>query len=205
MPKVSAASGNHITIACAVGLGFLVWASAAGAGRGDQIVATATVLRIGVWQVEPYRGHASSYADAISAFGRPDTCVRGNGAIQGIARWGKIGVTLYAATLGYAGPGKTACNDPRDWQVDHVVVSGKNFATTRGLRVGDSVSRLHALYPDSKWHSGWNEGVWLISREVRCVIGDCSSTPTVTQPRLVARIANGRISSFLLPVGSQGE
>lgn len=185
--------------------GYASYSSSAAAAPGGTITATATALRLGTWQIEPYRNHATTYGDAIKVFGTPDTCVPGNGAIQGVARWRRVGITVSAATLGYAGPGKTACNDPNDWQVDHVVVTGRSFRTTRGLRVGDSVARLHSLYPKAVWHSGWNEGVWVIATTSRCVIGDCAGTPYVTRPRLVARIANRRVTSFLLPVGSQGE
>ena len=193
----------------ALGVICLVVAPAAFArgAPGGAIIATGSKLRLGAWQIEPYRnGRPASYGDAVAAFGAPDRCsVVARGGIQGVARWKTLGITLYAATLGYAGPGKTACNDPGDWQVDHVVVGGRSFKTARGLRVGDTVAKLHHLYPTASYHSGFDAGVWLVSVTRRCTLGDCTGTPTVTVPRLIARVAHGRVSSFLLPVGSQGE
>ena len=139
--------------------------AATAAGGARTILASPSLLRIGTWQIEPYRGHATTYGDAIAAFGPPSRCaVVAQAGISGVARWSRLGVVLYAATLGYAGPGKNACNDPSEWQVDHVVINARIWATINGLRVGDPLSRLRSLYPTASYHGGYAAGVWLVAR-----------------------------------------
>jgi hypothetical protein len=161
-------------------------------------------MRLGDWHIDsPKMTRTVSYADAIDAYGEPDRCTLRR-APDGIASWTQMGVTLYAATLGYTGPGKNACNDPVHWQVDHVVVTGKRWTTALGLKVGDPTSKLRRLYPKVTHTSGWNAGYWLVTLRTVC-LGQCGGAHFLTAPRLVAKTAAGRVTAFDLRIGSQGE
>ena len=117
-----------------------------------------------------------------------------------LAAWRTAGFRLRLATLGGLSPRKTFCTDPKIW-IDSAVVTGARWHTAKGLYVGDSFAKFHRLYPHARrFRNGW--GITQVYR--RCVIGICSA-PYEWMPRLTAAFANGRVASFVFPVGAQGE
>jgi hypothetical protein len=80
-------------------------------------------------------------------------------------------------------------------------VTGRRWHTPRGLFIGDSFAKFRRLYPAARrFYNGWG----ITSVYQRCVIGICPA-PYGWVPRLTAVFANGRVVSFVFPVGAQGE
>jgi hypothetical protein len=152
--------------------------------------------QLGAWRISD----TASVQDAVDAFGPPATCTIVRRPDARVA-WA-AGFDLLATSLG-APPG-TPCSNPAGYQIDHVTVTGRRFTTSLGLRVGDNVSALRRRYPGARFHRGWYEGYWLVTKTARCAIGVCTSKYVVV-PKLVARVRGGRVTALVLPVGSQGE
>jgi hypothetical protein len=80
------------------------------------------------------------------------------------------------------------------WQVN------RRWRTSRGLRIGDSVTRLRRLYPRAGFHrrplywAGW----WLVVRT--SVYGE-----THEYPGLRARVRNGRVTAFVVEYAAGGD
>jgi molybdopterin converting factor small subunit len=118
-------------------------------------------------------------------------------------------VRLRLATLGGLPPGKNGCNAPRLIHIDYAYITGTRWRTTRGLRVGDTVEDLHALYPNAIFQrrriGNWPApAYWILHVRERCFIGICESRYQ-TVPRLTTEIRGGRVVAFFFPVGAQGE
>jgi hypothetical protein len=66
-----------------------------------------------------------------------------------------------------------------------------------GLRVGDSTSRLRALYPLSELHLAERSqsGYWLVTRR------DCAEVGGGTYPGLLAHARGTRVSALVASVG----
>ena len=98
-------------------------------------------------------------------------------------------------------PGKTFCSDPRHVQIDSAVVTGRRWHTRRGLRIGDSAAKLHRLYPHARrFREGWG----LVQVYRHCGAGICQAEFHWV-PRLTAVLRDGRVASFVFPVGAEGE
>jgi hypothetical protein len=87
------------------------------------------------------------------------------------------------------------------WEGDfcRATVSGRQWATQRGLQVGERVTRLHELYPDAveKQRPGAFE-YWLLERGANL----CGRDPL---GGLVARTFDGHISAFEVNFMAGGE
>jgi hypothetical protein len=133
---------------------------------------------------------AAKATDAAARFGRPATsrADRSGGCRQS---WPGLGLVLLYLDLYAARPcttgrlaGATVTNRPR-WR------------TAVGLRVGDTTSRLRALYPRATRHTGyaaWN-GYWLVTRHV------CQEVGGSAYPALLARVRGGRVSALVVDLG----
>jgi hypothetical protein len=107
----------------------LLVASVAGASSGYTIVAgpNRDAERLG-----PYRfGTEPTYAAAVKAFGRPTSR-----SAACVARWSKLGLAVRF------GPGCAAWSG--------ATVTSRTWRTAAGLRVGDSLARVHRLYPSAR-------------------------------------------------------
>jgi hypothetical protein len=65
----------------------------------------------------------------------------------------------------YSLGGSNPCR-PRYGRFSHAVARGSGWRTETGLHVGDSLSRLRALYPDARFRSGgqYGAGWWFVVR-----------------------------------------
>jgi hypothetical protein len=85
-------------------------------------------------------GVAPTRRNAIRAYGKPD----GKSPSGCPNKWRKLGVRIVTADFG-GGPA-CAASTP----VQTIVVTGRRWATERGLKVGDSLDRVRELYPELK-------------------------------------------------------
>ena len=168
------------------------------------------VLRAGrhFQQVGPFNVRRDpTLRGAVSAFGFPTSCRIVDG-ITSVATWANLGVRIRLTTLGGVPAGETPCTYG-EIRVASILVTGRRWRTSLGLRRGDSVSRLRRLYPTARYQraphgSSPGRSYWLVHVRERCYIGICP-TPFVSVPRLTAQINRGRVGSFFFPVGAQGE
>ena len=99
--------------------------------------------------------------------------------------------------------GDTGCTRPDLIHISTIHITGRSWYTAAGLKVGHSGARLSRLYPRAifrRQERAW----WLVHVRQRCVIGLCEQE-FETVPRLIAKMRQGRVSSFVFPVGAQGE
>jgi hypothetical protein len=140
----------------------------------------------------------ATFQDAIDVFGKPDACTKHSWFSMAV--WRTPGFRLRVTTLGGLTPGKTFCTDPRHVHIDSAIATGKRWHTSRELRIGDSAVRLHRLYPHARRFQGW--GIVQVFR--RCGVGICQQEYHWV-PRLTAVLRNGRVASFVFPVGAEGD
>jgi hypothetical protein len=155
------------------------------------------------------RRRSVNYGDAIRALGRASSC-RVTGRGSAVARWKTLGVRMRLATLGLLPRGKTGCRAPRSIQISTVYITGTQWQTRNGLRVGAAARSVGDLYPRAisqppRFRGWWpHPAWWIVHVRQRCVIGVCRSRYE-TVPRLTAHIRNGRVAGFFFPVYAQGE
>jgi len=163
----------------------------------------------GPQSLEDFQPQFHGLAVAKSLFG-PPTEATASGSDTCTVRWDDEGVVILFANFG----GDDAC-EPEGSLVQYYGVGGDGPAASRweteeGLGVGDSVSRLHALYPGSHVTTDVDETAlpadnpgqraWSIV-ETSSPFGD-GSTALVY---LAALEAGGRITGFTGYVGNAGE
>src|SRR4051794_22730665 len=78
--------------------------------------------------------------NAIKAYGRPD----GKSPAGCPNKWKRLGVRIVTADFGGGPP--CAATTP----VQQIVITGAQWTTERGLKVGDSLDRVRELYPELK-------------------------------------------------------
>jgi len=116
---------------------------------------------------------------------RPNSC---------LVSWLRIGLTVDFGTIG---------SDPanpcvRGGAFVATVTSRSAWRTALGLRVGDTVQRLHRLYPRATLHRGrfgFDAGLWLITRRL------CPTVGGAPYPALLARTKRGRVTALVARVG----
>jgi hypothetical protein len=164
-----------------------------------------TVIRIGVdsqsigrWQT----GTTPTFAAAVAAFGRETTCKRLR-ALPGFAaaEWRQLGLRMVFGS--YGSGGARPCRARRAVFLDNARAYGKQWQTSRGLRVGDPVAKLHRLYPKALLRNyrggvppvrGW----WLVVRTSR--------VPDVHQvPALLAKTQAGHVTELVVNVHAEGD
>jgi hypothetical protein len=191
------------------GAGTVAPAAAAPAGAVSYLLrAGREVQAIGALQLRR-QDHAITYADAIRAFGKPSSCRWFSHGQVALARWKRLGVRMWLATLGGLPPGANGCSSPRLIHIDVAIVAGNRWHTAPGLQVGDTVADLKALYPNAiyqrrKFGRMAAPAYWIVHVRERCVIGICP-TRYVTVARLTAQVQAGKVVAFFFPVGAQGE
>jgi hypothetical protein len=130
-------------------------------------------------------------------FGPADECTRRSWF--SLAVWRTQGFRVRLTSLGGVTP-PHFCTDPKV-TIDSIVVTGKRWHTSRGLYVGDSPAKFHRLYPHARrFREGWG----ISMQYARCGAGVCNGAfRWVTQ--LTAAFRNGRVASFVFPVGAEGD
>ncbi|MDP8910989.1 MAG: hypothetical protein M3M94_02845 [Actinomycetota bacterium] len=151
-----------------------------------------------------------TYRGALAAFGRASACrLVARSTRVADAVWRTLGVRVRLATLGALGAGETACSDPARVWINVITVSGRDWRTSRGLRIGDSRARVLRLYPRASYHRRGGLGParswWLVTGRDPCIGSRCGARRRVSVPRLAARMRAGRVASFVLPVRAQGD
>ena len=127
----------------------------AGAQRPLTIVADE---RLGSFRVKT----DGTLGGAVRAFGAP-TALRPTSDSSCTATWSRLGLTINLYNLGGGDP----CSR-RFGLFGRAIVRGPGWRTTKGLRVGDPVTRLRSLYRSARFHRGtrgfWPAGWWLVPR-----------------------------------------
>lgn len=99
-------------------------------------------VRIGpflLWK-PPLRG---TYAQATTAFGRASTCRILPGK-KSFAVWPAIGLTIQ-----FIGVQGSVCTTSTTMQLQMLTATGLHWKTSRGLAIGDPLSKLRELYPNA--------------------------------------------------------
>jgi hypothetical protein len=155
------------------------------------------------------RSRAVTYQDAIQAFGKPSSCELVGNPTDARAIWRSLGIRLKLATLGALPKGKNGCTAPRWIHIDSAYVSGSQWQTPKGLKVGLPATVVRSLYPHAIFQQRPDVGrpgpaYWIVHVRARCVVGVCGPR-LQTAPRLTAHIRAGKVAGFFFPVGAQGE
>ena len=164
-----------------------------------------SVIRVGVdsQTIGPWRtGTTPTFAAAVAALGRETTCTRLK-TLPAFARaeWRQLGLRM---VFGSYGPGGARpCRARAAVFLDNARAYGKQWQTSRGLRVGDPLPNLHRLYPQARLRTyargvapvrGW----WLVVRT--------SHLPDKHQlPALIATTYAGRVTELVLNVHAEGD
>jgi hypothetical protein len=130
------------------------------------------------------RLYRSDMADATAHFGKPSS-TRIEHERSCVAAWPRIGLVVNFFT--FEGP---PCS--KGGALTFTITSRSSWRTAIGLRVGDPVARVRALYPHAAIHSGyavWN-GYWLVTRHA------CAEVGGSAYPGLVARVHGRRVSAL---------
>jgi hypothetical protein len=153
--------------------------------------------RLGGWIVRTQA--QSTLARAIASLGRPTRCTsRAPGLAS--ASWRRIGLRGTFYTLDTAPPGP-ACRAPGRLYAGSATLTG-DWATSKGLRIGDPLSRVQAVYPKAasvrKLYPGvsFPAGRWQLEHKV--FFGDRS-------PLLMAVMRTGKVVAFEVSLGRGGE
>jgi hypothetical protein len=164
----------------AAGLAALLICSLARAGGALVVVRDKSVGGVHV---------GAKLARARSVFGRP-TSTRRIGRDECRAVWRRIALTLAFVDLSGGNPCRVGA-------LLVATATSSRWRTDRGLRVGDPVSRIRALYPGARHfatapYAGW----WLITRHT------CPTTGSQAYPGLRARISAHHVSALVVTVAA---
>jgi len=135
-----------VAVVLVLGALTLVGGAAGDDSRSHRLQAGASFWRIGDWYLRPSRPASLTLEGAIDALGKPTSC-RADGPGEATATWRNVGVRVKLATLGGLPKGEGGCEAADLIHVVRAVVTGREWTTARGLRVGDSGYRVRRLYP----------------------------------------------------------
>jgi hypothetical protein len=125
---------------------------------------------------------------AIRAFGRPSSLKRSD--VICLARWRNHGLSISFYNLG----GRDPCK-PQSGYFGQAIITGRQWTTAKGLRIGDPASRVRALYGSRRASGSW---VWLLTR--RSLAGGNS-----LYAGLSAKISRGRVTAFRVRYQAGGD
>jgi hypothetical protein len=130
-------------------------------------------------------GHAT-LADARAAYGSPTRVRRVRDVCR--AYWRNEGLSMQLLAFGR--------NPCRFGTLVLATTIGRSWHTAVGLRVGDPVTRIPALYPHSALHTGAEvAGYWLVTRHA------CPDVGGGAYPGLLARRLHGHVAAFVVTAG----
>jgi hypothetical protein len=124
---------------------------------------------------------------AVRAFGAPSSRRR-TGDVSCVLSWRREGLTLNFVDFS-----SRPCRDGAI--VIATITNRPRWRTGAGLRVGDPVTRVRALYRAAVLHTGLQSGWWLVPRR------SCQETGGHAYPGLRARIRHGRVSALIVTAG----
>jgi hypothetical protein len=134
---------------------------------------------------------------AMEAFGEPTSLARGTGRLRGwnacVARWRPIGLRIVFYNLG----GQNPC-EPQYGYFRDAVMTGRQWRTVGGLRIGDPWRRIFRYYPHARPSPVTSQWWWLIER--RWPYGDGG-----TYGGLSAKILRGWVVAFQIYYQAGGE
>lgn len=168
------------------------------AGRSSVIQVGVDSQTIGRWQT----GTTPTFAAAVAALGRETTCKRLKALPAfATAEWRSLGLRMLFGS--YGAGGARPCRARRAVFFDNAQAYGKQWQTGHGLKVGDSVAKLHRLYPQARLRT-YTRGVapmrgwWLVVRT--------SHLPDLhLLPVLLAKTRAGRVTELVVNVHAEGD
>jgi hypothetical protein len=130
---------------------------------------------------------------AWNAFGVPSRSVRTSSATC-LVRWARLGLRIGFYNLGGFPPCGRATG-----HFSNAAITGEQWRTGNGLRIGDRVMRLRSLYPGARYGADGNggEGWWLVTRR--------NSTGPGTYPGLLARTRAGHVTALVVRYPAGGD
>ena len=135
-------------------------------------------FRIGGYAVK----RDGSLRGMIAAFDQPSTVRRGTRYREiCYVAWRPIGLRVTLYNLGGSNP----CL-PATGHFSEALMATRIWRTSMGLRIGDSLARLRALYRNESRHGAW---WWLITRRSPYGAGG-------SYPGLAAKVGRGRVVAF---------
>ena len=167
---------GRLIVALAVACAFAATAAASPSFviKGDEWIGTFAVKKNG------------TLGGLEAAFGKPGRLTPTQDGCT--ALWGSIGLRVSLYNLAGGNPCK-----PKTGFHSTSVMTGKRWSTNKGLRIGDAVARLKALYPKAKLHGSQ---YWLVPRFTQA---------TGSYPGLAANVVAGKVSAFQVIWGAGGE
>jgi hypothetical protein len=156
--------------------------------------ANAHLIRADNWIDDFAVKQDGSLRGAVRALGPPSRVVSTSNITCRVS-WRRLGIAMGFYNLGGADP----CR-PRYGRFSHAVARGAGWHTGRGLRVGDSVSRLRSLYPNARFRSDaqYGAGWWLVVRRTPFGGGG-------RYPGLLARIGDHRVKALVVRYPAGGD
>ena len=149
---------------------------------------TASIVRgdvqIGRYQVK----RDGTLGGAIRAFGQPSGLRRRD--VTCLASWRTPGIRISFYNLG----GQNPCQG-RYGYFGEAIITGRGWATAKGLRIGDPARRVSALYGPRRVSGSW---AWLLTRRSPFGTGG-------TYAALSARIHSGRVTAFRVKYPAGGD
>ncbi len=177
-------------IVAAISLSAVGVAAPTAAARPGGMIRTGSngVTALGSWRVSTH----PRYRAAIHALGSPNG-VKATASDTCTGTWGALGLRILFTTFG----GGSGCGATLAQSGTIFGASGRqSWRTARGLRVGDSLTRLERLYPGAIKE----RGARVIVYSLHSVIAEGSRLDIVT-----AQIKGNRVSNFRLWFGGAGD
>lgn len=140
-------------------------------------------------------------ADLIDRWG-PPARRRALGPTDCIAVWRSPRVVVDLANYGYRTG--NACT-PDNGKIQFLTTAGPAWRTSVGLRVGASEQAIRRLHPRAVAARRFGGRVWLLRPYSTPCIGDCGAATTIRTSGVMAKVRNGRVTSFLVIIGAAGE
>jgi hypothetical protein len=149
----------------------------------------------GDYKIGGYAVKANGTLDgALKAFGEPTSirrgAYRGRPSVTCVVRWRSLGLRIQFYNLG----GQDPCK-PQYGYFGHALITGKEWRTSKGLRIGEPSHRLYALYSPRRFTGPW---AWLVSRYTPIGIGGY-------YPGLEAKRLDGWVVAFRINYPAGGD
>lgn len=150
------------------------------------------VVNLGGYRTTYSAGHTPTLGDAVTVFGSPSSRIEGRYACY--VRWPRLGLRIDFVNYSVDARLPRCRDDVGLPQQAHMTGRGL-WRTSKGLVIGDTLTRLRSLYPRATGHgASW----WLIS--IYSTVGTPGRGPVLS-----AYVKGGRVASFRGAVGAAGE